>query len=76
MLIKEILTSLNSLLPPPPFDLTSCSTMQIQTAKSPLVITFRFSRFPAPPLGERIKKWKLEQGIFQKDLAKIKEYPF
>jgi hypothetical protein len=39
-----------------------------------LVITLRLSRYPAPTPEERIKKWKLEQGIFQKDLAEIKEY--
>jgi len=34
-----------------------------------LVITLCLSRDPAPTCGERIKKWKLEQGIFQKDWA-------
>ena len=37
----------------------------------PLVITLRFSRYPARTLGERIKKWRLDQGLFQKELAKI-----
>jgi DNA-binding XRE family transcriptional regulator len=37
----------------------------------PLVITLRMSLHPDRTLGERIKKWRLEQGLFQKDLAKI-----
>jgi DNA-binding XRE family transcriptional regulator len=36
----------------------------------PLVITLRFPLYPARTLGERIKKWRLEQGLFQVDLAK------
>jgi transcriptional regulator with XRE-family HTH domain len=36
-----------------------------------LVITLRISLHPAGILGERIKKWRLEQGLFQRDLAKI-----
>jgi DNA-binding XRE family transcriptional regulator len=34
-----------------------------------LVITLRISLFPAQSLGERIKKWRLEQGLFQEELA-------
>jgi len=37
----------------------------------PLVITLRISLYPDRTLGERIKKWRLEQGLFQRDLAKI-----
>jgi DNA-binding XRE family transcriptional regulator len=37
----------------------------------PLVITLRVSLYPDRTLGERIKKWRLEQGFFQRDLAKI-----
>jgi DNA-binding XRE family transcriptional regulator len=36
----------------------------------PLVITLRLSLYPAQTLGERIKKWRLEHGLFQVDLAK------
>lgn len=34
----------------------------------PLVITLRVSLYPDRTLGERIKKWRLEQGLFQRDL--------
>ena len=37
----------------------------------PLVITLRISLYPDRTLGERIKKWRLERGLFQKDLAKL-----
>ena len=37
----------------------------------PLVITLRMSLHPDRTLGERIKKWRLEHGLFQKDLAKM-----
>ena len=37
----------------------------------PLVITLRVSLYPNRTLGERIKKWRLEHGLFQKDLAKM-----
>jgi DNA-binding XRE family transcriptional regulator len=37
----------------------------------PLIITLRISRYPSETLGERIKKWRLEQGLFQKDLAML-----
>jgi len=36
----------------------------------PLAITLRLSRYPDRTLGERIKKWRLGQGLFQVDLAK------
>jgi predicted transcriptional regulator len=36
-----------------------------------LVVTIRTSLDPDRTLRERIKKWRLEQGVFQKDLAKI-----
>ena len=36
----------------------------------PLVITLRMSLHPDQTLGERIKKWRLERGLFQVDLAK------
>ena len=35
-----------------------------------LVITLRLSLYPDRTLAERIKKWRLEQGLFQRDLAK------
>jgi DNA-binding XRE family transcriptional regulator len=35
----------------------------------PLVITLRISRYPDRTLGEFIKKWRLERGLFQVDLA-------
>jgi DNA-binding XRE family transcriptional regulator len=37
----------------------------------PMVITLRISFHPERNLGERIKKWRLEQGLFQRDLAKL-----
>jgi len=37
----------------------------------PLVVTLRMSLHPDQTLGDRIKKWRLEQGLFQRDLAKI-----
>jgi len=36
----------------------------------PLVITLRLSLHPDRTLGEQIKKWRLEKGLFQVDLAK------
>jgi transcriptional regulator with XRE-family HTH domain len=36
-----------------------------------LVITLRVSLYPNRTLGDRIKKWRLEQGFLQRDLAKI-----
>jgi len=36
----------------------------------PLVITLRMSLHPSRTLRERIKKWRLEQGLFQVDLTK------
>jgi len=38
---------------------------------NPLVITLRLSLYPDQTLGERIKKWRLERGLFQVDLAKM-----
>ena len=37
----------------------------------PLVVTLRMSLHPDRTLGERVKKWRLERGLFQKDLAKM-----
>lgn len=37
----------------------------------PLVITLRLSLYPDQTLGERIRKWRLEQGLFQRDFAKM-----
>ena len=34
------------------------------------MITLRLPLHPDRTLGERIKKWTLEQGLFQNDLAK------
>jgi len=36
----------------------------------PLVITLQLSLHPDQTLGKRIKKWRLERGLFQRDLAK------
>jgi transcriptional regulator with XRE-family HTH domain len=36
-----------------------------------MVITLRISIYPDRTLGERIKKWRLERGLFQRDLAKL-----
>jgi ribosome-binding protein aMBF1 (putative translation factor) len=35
-----------------------------------LVITLQLSRYPARTLEEYIRKWRLEQGLLQVDLAK------
>jgi DNA-binding XRE family transcriptional regulator len=37
----------------------------------PLVIDLWVSRYPGRTLGERIKKLRLERGLFQRDLAKM-----
>jgi DNA-binding XRE family transcriptional regulator len=37
----------------------------------PLVITLRLSLYPDGTLREHIKKWRLEQELFQRDLAKM-----
>lgn len=37
----------------------------------PLVITLRISLYPDRTFEERIRKWRLERGLFQRDLAKI-----
>ena len=37
----------------------------------PLVITLRISRYPGQTLGEHIRKRRLEQGLFQRNLAKL-----
>jgi len=37
----------------------------------PLVVNLRMSLHPDRTLGERIRKWRLEQGLFQRDVAKI-----
>jgi len=37
----------------------------------PLVITLRLSLYPDQTLGDLIKKWRLEKGVFQKNLAKM-----
>jgi DNA-binding XRE family transcriptional regulator len=36
----------------------------------PLVISLRLSLHPDRTLGERVKEWRLEHGLFQVDLAK------
>jgi ribosome-binding protein aMBF1 (putative translation factor) len=36
-----------------------------------LIITLRLFLHPDRTLGERVKKWSLEQGLFQMDLAKM-----
>ncbi len=49
-----------------------CSNHAVPNYKNshPLVITLRLSLYPDQTLGDRIKKWRLEQGLFQVDLAK------
>jgi DNA-binding XRE family transcriptional regulator len=37
----------------------------------PLVITLRVPLYPDRTFGDRFKKWRLEQGLFQSDLAKM-----
>jgi DNA-binding transcriptional regulator YiaG len=36
-----------------------------------LLITLRISKYPSGTLGEIIRKWRVEQGIFQKDFARM-----
>jgi DNA-binding XRE family transcriptional regulator len=36
-----------------------------------LAIILRLSLYPDQTLGERIKKWRLEQGLIQRDMAKM-----
>jgi len=36
-----------------------------------LVVTLQISLYPDTTLGEGIKKWRLERGLFQRDLAKM-----
>jgi DNA-binding XRE family transcriptional regulator len=36
-----------------------------------LVITLRIFLYPDRTVGERIKKWRLEEGLFHRDLAKL-----
>ena len=49
-----------------------CSNRSAPNYKNskPLVITLRLPLYPDQTLGERIKKWRLERGLFQVDLAK------
>jgi transcriptional regulator with XRE-family HTH domain len=35
-----------------------------------LVITLRLPLYPELTLGNRVRKWRLERGLFQVDLAK------
>jgi transcriptional regulator with XRE-family HTH domain len=35
-----------------------------------LVIALRLPLYPELTIGDRIRKWRLEQGLFQVDLAK------
>ena len=37
----------------------------------PLVVTLRISLYPDTTFGERIKRWRLEQGLFQRNLAEM-----
>ena len=37
----------------------------------PLVVTLRMSLHPDRTLGERLRKWRLERGLCQVDLAKM-----
>ncbi|MGA2319037.1 MAG: helix-turn-helix transcriptional regulator [Thermodesulfobacteriota bacterium] len=36
-----------------------------------LAIILRLSLYPDQTLGERIKKWRVERGLLQRDLAKL-----
>ena len=38
--------------------------------KQPIKLTFRISRYPDKTLGDRIRKYRLERGLKQVDLAK------
>ena len=35
------------------------------------VIIVRISRYPDRSVGEEIRKWRMEGGLFQRDLAKM-----
>jgi len=49
-----------------------CSNRSAPNYKNPqsLVITLRLPLYPDQTLGERIRKWRLERGLFQVDMAK------
>ena len=49
-----------------------CSNRSAPNYKNsyPLVITLQLPLYPDQTLGEHIKKWRLERGLFQVDLAK------
>lgn len=50
----------------------ACSTMQIQTKKLPCTGSYLTTlALPWPNIGGRIREWRLEQGLSQRDLAKI-----
>ncbi len=38
---------------------------------TPLKLWFRASRYPDQTLGQRIRKARLEKGLYQEDLAKL-----
>ena len=40
------------------------------STQKPLIIGFRASRYPDATLGQRIRKVRLEKGLYQVDLAK------
>jgi DNA-binding XRE family transcriptional regulator len=50
----------------------ACCNRAVPNYKSshPLVITLRGSLYPDRTLGDRIRKWRLEKGLFQVELAK------
>ena len=50
----------------------ACCNRAVPNYKSShsLVITLQESLYPDRTLGDRIKKWRLERGLFQVDLAK------
>lgn len=37
---------------------------------NPLILTFNVPRYPSDTLGQRIRKARLERGLYQRDLAK------
>jgi len=47
------------------------SSPNYKNLPQPSLITLRISKYPSGTLGEIIRKWRLEQGLFQKDLAKM-----
>lgn len=45
--------------------------MRNHSISTPLKLWFKASRYPDQTLGQRIRKARLERGLYQEDLAKL-----